>query len=177
MGLAGRLRAGKRPWHPLMAESESRPRKRARRKNAGFLGPLVAWLEKRKVCRTELDLFMTMHRNQWLRPQVEEKLRSLDLTVPLQGELFLHVKRALELFEAIDAGEYPRPRNWAHLEPALKRALAYFVQAGDAIPDHFADGFDDDHREFVQMGELLGPVLEHFAAWTARREERGGLSA
>lgn len=154
-----------------MADESPRPgRPRAPRKHAGFLGPLIAWLEERKVCRTEMDLFETMHRNQWLRPRVEEKLRTLDLAVPMEGDLFLRVKRALELFEAVDAGEYPRPMDWDRLEPELKRALTYFVQAGDAIPDHHADGYDDDHREFLEMGERLGPVLEHFAAWQARRE-------
>lgn len=158
--------------HPM---PDQQPARAAGRKYPGFLTPLVAWVERRDVDEAALDLFRPMHRNRWLRPQIEAKLKTLDLTQPLHGELFLRVKQSLELFEAIDAGTYPRPNDWEVLEPWLQRALAYFISHEDAIPDHFADGFEDDHREFNDLANRLGPVLDHFAAWQAhRREESGG---
>ncbi len=76
--------------------------------------------------------------------------------------------------EAIDSGEYSKPEDWAELEPWLQQALAYFVSGQDAIPDHFADGFEDDHREFTALADRLGPVLDHFSAWQAQRREQSG---
>jgi hypothetical protein len=48
------------------------------------------------------------------------------------------------------------------------RLFAYFVKADDAVPDHFADGFDDDHREFKQLETKLGGVLDLFSVWRRR---------
>ncbi len=76
--------------------------------------------------------------------------------------------------EAIDSGEYSKPEDWAELEPWLQQALAYFVSGQDAIPDHFEDGFEDDHREFTALADRLGPVLDHFSAWQAQRREQSG---
>lgn len=153
----------------MPARSRPRPRQTARRQNPGLFGFVFAWLEERFVCSREIDLLLPTHRNRWLRPEVEAKLATLSLDRPLEADLHRRATQALELFEAVDAGEYTPPENWPELAPWLSRALAYFVKNGDAIPDHFEDGFEDDHREFVQMGERLGVLLDHFDVWRSRR--------
>lgn len=121
-----------------------------------------------------VDLLLPTLRNQWLRPQVEEKLATLDRSRPLEADLHRRVSLALALFEAVEAGRYRKPDNWEELSPWLSRALAYFIKNGDAIPDHFEDGFEDDHREFVRLGERLGVMLDHFEAWHRHQSQRSG---
>ena len=58
-----------------------------------------------------------------------------------------------------------RPRKNSRM---FHRLFAYFVKADDAIPDHFADGFDDDHHEFKQLETQLGEMLDHFSVWRRR---------
>lgn len=141
------------------------PRLPARRKTPELFGFVVAWLEDRQVSDQEIDLVLPTHRNGWLRPQIEEKLRTLDLGQPIQADLHRRVTQSLLLFEAIDSQRFQAPRDWAVLEPWVKRALAYFVRTGDSIPDHFEDGFEDDHREFVSLGNRLGALLDKFDHW------------
>lgn len=141
----------------------------SRRKNSRLFGFVFAWLEERRVCARAIDLVLPTHRNNWLRPDVDAKLATLDLSHPVQADLHRRVTLAMALFEAVDAGEYRAPEGWSELEPWLARALAYFVQNTDAIPDHFEDGYEDDHREFVELGERLGGLLDHFALWWQRR--------
>lgn len=145
--------------------SKAPERRPARRKNPESFGFLFAWLEERTVGSREIDLLLPIHQNDWLRPQVLEKMATLNLDDPIQADLHRRVEQALALFEAVHDGRYRPPKNWEELEPWLSRALAYFIKAGDAIPDHFADGFEDDHREFVEMGRRLGALLDHFEAW------------
>ncbi len=148
-----------------MAVGKLMKSKRQSRKHPEMFGFLVAWLEERTVCLKSIDLVLPVHRNNWLRPQVEEKLASLDLKKPLEADLHYRVTQALELFEAVHSRHYRPPKEWNELEPWLCRAMAYFVQSGDAIPDHFEDGYEDDHREFVALGTRLGALLDHFDAW------------
>ncbi len=139
------------------------------RQNPRMLGFLFAWLEERVVCTKAVDLVMPTLRNEWLRPEVEAKLAAFDLSQPLHADLYRRVRLVLDLVEAIDAGDYRRPANWPDLEPWLHRALAYLVKSGDAIPDHFEDGLEDDHREFIELGDRLGVLLDHFEAWQNHR--------
>lgn len=135
-----------------------------RRKTPEILTFLVARLEERTVSQHDLDLILPTHRNGWLRPQIEGKLSTLDRSHPAQADLHHRVSVALELFEAVHAQTFAAPREWPELEPWIQRALAYFVSNTDAIPDHFADGYEDDHREFLQLGERLGVLLDAFEA-------------
>ncbi|MCC6234696.1 MAG: hypothetical protein IT580_18785 [Verrucomicrobiales bacterium] len=143
------------------------------RQNPKLLGFLFAWLEERVVCAKAIDLVIPTLRNRWLRPEVEAKLASLDLSLPLHVDLHRRVTLVMEMLEAIETGKYRTLDNWSEMEPWLHRAIAYFVKAGDAIPDHFEDGLEDDHREFVALGEKLGGMLEHFEAWQEIRRRRG----
>lgn len=156
--------------HPLPLMPLPDPSRSSERKHPEIFGFLVAWLEERPVSQQEIDLLLPTHRNGWLRPQIEPKLAYLDLTRPLEADLHHRVVQALELFEAIHSRQFPAPTDWDVLEPWLQRALAYFVKCGDAIPDHFADGYEDDHREFAEMAKRLGVVLDRFELW--RRHQR-----
>lgn len=171
IGLAGWEAVGAASWSVLMSSRRAKT-SRPRRKTPRLFGFLFAWLEERVVCSRDVDLLLPTHRNRWLRPQVEKKLATLNLERPLDADLHARVTRALELFEAVDNGDYQPPPEWPELAPWLSRALAYFVKNGDAIPDHFEDGFEDDHREFVRMGERLGVLLDHFEFWRRRRPGR-----
>lgn len=135
-----------------------------RRKTPEVLSFLVARFEERHVRQEDVDLVLPTHRNGWLRPQIEGKLSTLDRSDPVQADLYRRVLIALELFEAVHSKTFDPPREWPELEPWIKRALAYFLSHSDSIPDHFADGFEDDHREFLQLGERLGVLLDAFEA-------------
>jgi hypothetical protein len=128
----------------------------------------MAYFEERIVSARELDLLVPMHRNRWLRPQIEAKMAGLNPADPIQHELGRLVSLCLDLLEAVDAGVYRKPSHWAQIEPWLRRSLAYFVNQHDAIPDHFEDGFEDDHREFRQLADRLGLLLIHFEGWRKR---------
>ncbi|MBK9139864.1 MAG: hypothetical protein IPM17_14030 [Verrucomicrobia bacterium] len=132
----------------------------------------LEYFEQRIVCLRAVELLLPSHRNKWLRPEVESKLACLDLTIPLHAELDRLVRLSLALLEAVDAGTYRKPRNWAELDPWLRRALAYFVKSEDAIPDHHEDGFEDDHREFRQLEKRLAGTLIHFEAWYEHRKRQ-----
>lgn len=152
---------------------ETPPRKSpAARRNPKALGFLFAWLEERVVCTKAVDLVVPSLRNRWLRPEVEAKLATFDQSLPIHADLHRRVTLVMDMLEAIEGGRYRTPDNWPDLEPWLHRAIAYFVKAGDAIPDHFEDGLEDDHREFVELGERLGGMLEHFEIWQ-KRQARG----
>ena len=97
---------------------------------------LAACFERREVHSHEVDLVLPTYRNKWLRPQIEAKLQQLNLNDPIHRELYHLVRLSLELFEAVNAGKYRPGKDWPEIEPRLKRALAYFVKTGDAIPDH-----------------------------------------
>ena len=133
-----------------------------------FLDLLAAWFERREVRSREIDLVLPTHRNKWLRPEIEAKLQQLNLNDPIHRELHHLVGLSLELFEAVDAGKYKPANDWSEIEPRLKRALAYFVKAGDAIPDHEPTGFDDDHREFRDLAQRAELLLAHFEAHRRR---------
>ena len=148
-------------------------KKRAGRKHPAVFGFFVAWLEKRSVCEQTLDLVRPTHLNQWLRPEVEAKLTELDLGKPVHADLHRRVRLALDLYEAVQRGAYGKPRGWREVEPRLGRALSYFVKTHEAIPDHFEDGFDDDHREFVDLGDRLGVLMDHFEVWQRHRSLEG----
>ena len=152
----------------------SRPRKPTGRKHSEWFGFFVAWMEERVVTTRAIDLVLPSLLNNWFRPEVEEKLKTLDLSNPVHADLSRRVQLALDLYEAVHKGLYRKPRGWREIEPRLGRALSYFVSNHEAIPDHFADGFDDDHREFVILGEQLGPLMDHFEAWrdSQRRKEQ-----
>jgi hypothetical protein len=132
----------------------------------------LEYFEQRIVCLKSIELLLPTHRNRWLRPEVEAKLACLDLRNPLHAELDRLVRLSLALLEAVDAGAYRPPRNWAELDPWLRRALAYFVKSQDAIPDHYEDGFEDDHREFRQLEERLAGTLIHFDVWQQHRQRQ-----
>jgi hypothetical protein len=129
---------------------------------------LIACFEKREVNLQEIDLVWPTHRNQWLRPEVEAKLKQLNPNDPVHRELHHLVQLSLDLFGAVDAGQYPPGKDWPEIEPRLKRALAYFVKSGDAIPDHEPTGFDDDHREFRDLAQRAELLLAHFDAHRRR---------
>ena len=129
-----------------------------------FLDLLAAWFERREVHSREIDLVLPTHRNKWLRPEIEVKLQQLNLKDRIHRELHHLVGLSLELFEALDAGKYKPGNDWSEIEPRLKRARAYFVKAGDAIPDHEPTGFDDDHREFRDLAQRAELLLAHFEA-------------
>lgn len=135
------------------------------RKHPRFFHLLFAYFEERTVSVTEIELVLPIARNEWLRPEIEAKLQSLDPANPLHAELHRLVTWSLELLEAVDCQRYRVPPDWHEMDPWLRRALAYFVKTHDAIPDHFADGFDDDHREFKALEEKLGGLLAHFEVW------------
>jgi len=125
---------------------------------------LTACFETRLVDPQEIDLVWPTHRNKWLRPEVEVKLKQLNLNDPIHRELHHLVNLSLDLFDAIDTGIYQPGKDWPEIEPRLKRALAYFVKSGDAIPDHEPTGFDDDHREFRDLAQRAELLLVHFEA-------------
>ncbi len=125
---------------------------------------LAACFETRVVDPQEIDLVWPTHRNKWLRPEVEEKLKQLNLNDPIHRELHHLVTLSLDLFDAVDAGRYQPGKDWPEIEPRLKRALAYFVKSSDAIPDHEPTGFDDDHREFRDLAQRAELLLAHFEA-------------
>ena len=134
-----------------------------------WLDLLAGYFEKREVHPHELDLVLPTHRNHWLRPEIEAKLQQLNLKDPIHHELHHLVRLSLDLFEAVDAGKYKPGKDWREVEPRLKRALAYFVRTGDAIPDHEPTGFDDDHREFSDLAQRAESMLAHFEAHRRRR--------
>jgi len=125
---------------------------------------LTACFETREVDPQEIDLVWPTHRNKWLRPEVEAKLRQLNLNDPIHRELHHLVSLSVDLFDAVDVGRYQPGKDWPEIEPRLKRALAYFVKSGDAIPDHEPTGFDDDHREFRDLAQRAELLLAHFEA-------------
>jgi hypothetical protein len=125
---------------------------------------LTACFETRVVDAREIDLVWPTHRNKWLRPEIEEKLKQLNLNDPIHLELHHLVNLSLDLFDAVDARLYQPGKDWPEIEPRLKRALAYFVKSGDAIPDHEPTGFDDDHREFRDLAQRAELLLAHFEA-------------
>jgi hypothetical protein len=129
---------------------------------------LMACFETREVDSKEIDLVRPTHRNKWLRPEVEAKLTQLNLNDPIHRELHHLVSLSLDLFDAVDAGQYQPGKDWLEIEPRLKRALAYFVRSGDAIPDHEPTGFDDDHREFRDLARRAELLLAHFEAHRRR---------
>ncbi|MBL9137266.1 MAG: hypothetical protein JNK85_15445 [Verrucomicrobiales bacterium] len=155
-----------------MPSRSNSPSSRSPRKNPKLFGFVFAWLEEREVCSRAIDLLLPTHRNGWLKPEVEAKLATLDLNHPVQADLHRRVTQALALLEAVESEAYQAPDDWPEMQPWLARALAYFVKNGDAIPDHFEDGFEDDHREFVEMGEKLGVMLDHFEGWWRKRKSR-----
>lgn len=155
-----------------MSSRPSSHSSRSQRKNSKLFGFVFAWLEEREVCSRAIDLLLPTHRNGWLKPEVEAKLSTLDLRHPVQADLHRRVTQALALLECVESGDYKVPEDWEEMQPWLARALAYFVKNSDAIPDHFEDGFEDDHREFVLMGERLGVLLDHFEAWNRKRKSR-----
>jgi hypothetical protein len=126
---------------------------------------LFALFESREVDAKEIDLLLPTHRNDWLRPQVIAKLQQLHLEDQVHRELHRLVNLSLDLLEATDTGRYRPARDWQEIEPRLKRALAYFVKGGDAIPDHLPTGFDDDHREFRDLARRAELLLAHFEAF------------
>ena len=54
---------------------------------------------------------------------------------------------------------------------------AFFVKNHDAIPGPFADGFDDDHREFTGIRERLAGTLDHFELWQSRQGAKSSRSS
>ena len=138
------------------------------RKNSRIFHRLFAYFEERTVSVIEIELVLPIARNEWLRPEIDAKLASLDLSNPIHAELYRLVTLSHDLLETVDQGRYRTGPDWPDLDPWLRRALAYFVKANDAIPDHFADGFDDDHREFKRLETKLGGMLDHFAVWRRR---------
>lgn len=152
--------------------SSPEPSAASPRKSSRLFGFLFAYFEERTVGVTEIELLLPTHRNEWLRPEIEEKLARLDLANPVHVELDRLVRLSLALLEAVDRGAYRKPRGWARMDPWLRRALAYFVKTYDAIPDHFADGFDDDHREFRELEERLAGTLLHFEVWEQHRKTK-----
>jgi hypothetical protein len=129
---------------------------------------LAAFFERREVHSDELDLVLPTHRNKWFRPEIEAKLKQLNLKDPIHRELHHLVGLSLDLFEAVDARKYRPGKDWVEIEPRLKRALAYFVKSEDAIPDHEPTGFDDDHREFRDLAQRAELLLTHFEAHRRR---------
>jgi hypothetical protein len=130
---------------------------------------LAGCFEKREMHNHEIDLVLPTHRNKWLRPEIEAKLQQLNLNDPIHRELHHLVGLSLDLFDAVDADKYRPGKDWPEIEPRLKRALAYFVRSGDAIPDHEPTGFDDDHREFRDLAQRAELLLAHFEAHRRRR--------
>jgi hypothetical protein len=139
------------------------------RKTPKLFGFLLSYFEERIVCVKAVELLMPTHRNRWLRPEIDEKLALLDPGNPVHAELDRLVRLSLALVEAVDNGVYRKPRGWREMEPWLRRALAYFVKTHDSIPDHYEDGFDDDHREFRSLEDRLAGTLVHFEAWHQHR--------
>src|SRR5262245_20652765 len=136
-----------------------------------LLDLLASYFETREVGSTEIDLVLPTHRNNWLRPEIEAKLQQLNLHDPVHRELHHLVRLSLDLFTAVDSGQYRPGKDWAEIEPRLKRALAYFVKNGDAIPDHEPTGFDDDHREFRDLAQRAELLLAHFEAFRRVRHK------
>ncbi len=132
--------------------------------NRTFIDLLTSLFESREVHHKEIDLLQATYRNDWLRPEVEAKLTQLNLHDPIHRELDHLVRLCLELFSAVEKGKYRPGKDWAEIEPRLKRALAYFVRGKDAIPDHEPTGFDDDHREFRELAKRAELLLAHFEA-------------
>ena len=125
---------------------------------------LQAFFEVREVDPKEIDLLLPTHRNDWLRPQINTKLQMLNLNDSIHRELQHLVTLAMDLLHSVDTGTYKPGPDWPDIEPRLKRALAYFVKSGDAIPDHLPTGFDDDHREFADLARRAELLLAHFEA-------------
>src|ERR1700745_380913 len=92
-----------------------------------LLDLLVACFETREVGPTEIDLVLPTHRNKWLRPEIEAKIEQLNLNNPIHRETPYLGGLSLDLFEAVDTGQYRPGRDWPEIELRLKRALAYFV--------------------------------------------------
>jgi hypothetical protein len=138
--------------------------------NRSVLDLFLALFERRDVDQKELDLLLPTHRNNWLRPQAEAKLRQLNPDDPIHRELHRLVTLCLNLFIAVDAERYQPGKDWLEIEPRLRRALAYFVKQYDAIPDHEPTGFDDDHREFRLLSERAELLLAHFEAHQPKGE-------
>lgn len=135
-----------------------------------MLADLLAFFEVRQVTAKEIDLVRPTHRNGWLRVEIEAKLAKLHPTCPDHQELRRLVLLCLDLLTAIDQKRFDPGEDWAELEPRLLRALAYFVRAGDAIPDHLPHGFDDDIREFRGFAKKASSLFSKFelARWSDR---------
>ena len=129
---------------------------------------LFAYFEERTVSVIETERVLPIARNPWLRPGIDAKLTSLDLANPIHAELYRLVTLSHALLETVDQGRYRIGPDWPDLDPWLRRASAYFVKANDAIPDHFADGFDDHHRESKPLETQLGGMLDPFSVWRRR---------
>ena len=142
------------------------------RKNPRLFHLLFAYFEERTVPVNAIELLLPIARNDWLRPEIAAKLASLDLTNPVHAELHRLVTLSHDLLEAVDQGRYRTGPDWPELDPWLRRALAYLVKTHDAIPDHFEDGYDDDHREFKNLEAKLGGLLDHFQIWQRRHRSR-----
>jgi hypothetical protein len=138
------------------------PQTRGQSSLGRVLADLLAYFEVRTVTTLEVDLVRPTHENGWLRPQIEAKLAQLHPTCPDHCELRRLVTLSLDLLTAVDEGRFVPGQAWAHVEPRLLRALAYFVQEADAIPDHLPQGYDDDMREFRQLAQSAGDLFAVF---------------
>jgi hypothetical protein len=138
------------------------------------LTDLLAFFEVRNVPAREIDLVRPTHRNGWLRAEIEAKLEKLHPTCPDHQELRRLVLLCLDLLTAVDHKQFDPGPDWAQVEPRLLRALAYFVRAGDAIPDHLPHGFDDDMREFRGFAKKASSVFSRFelARWSDQASGR-----
>lgn len=135
------------------------------------LADFLAYFEVRNVSTRDIELIRPTHANGWLRPQIQAKLDRLHPNCPDHLELQRLVTLSLELLSAVDAGRFNPGPTWAEVEPRLLRALAYFVQEGDAIPDHLPHGFDDDMREFKGLAERANDL---FGVFEAVQNYKGG---
>ncbi len=142
------------------------------RKNSRMFHLLFAYFEERTVSVMEIELVLPTARNDWLKPDIDRKLKRLDPKNPIHAELSRLVPISHDLLEAVDRGLYRTGPDWPELEPWLRRSLSYFVKGHDAIPGHFEDGFDDDHREFKVLEKKLGGLLDHFRVWQRRHPPR-----
>jgi hypothetical protein len=134
-----------------------------------LLRPLLDRFETREVGVTEIEIIPVLHRQGWLRPELEKRFLTLNPANPTHQAFLRLVNDALDLLAAVDRNDFVPGPGWPDLARRLCRALAYLLRGEDVIPDHLPGGLTDDQRELEDWQRRAEAELLRFEAWRAQR--------